>query len=315
MPVRSDLLIASQMARTHATTPRLSTLGLLLVLLASGTAARAAGAQDVLGLGQQLGLEYGGQRYEGWTQEVQLAATNALLSGIVTGLLSMSTGEGTFSSGFAAGAAAGIISFGGKRISAERFFGAGAIGRGINGVAGSMARNAAGSEPLFSTVAFPMGPVRFEWTHANGRLLVRPDLSTIYWTTYGLFEPDLELSLRASASAGTPIFLARGARLSGAQGTMAGGVIFVSDDHSAPLGDILAHERVHVVQRDFVWDVLGAAERWAIGSVRKLGVPWPVNHLDVVLLPDLIMRTAAHLSNNSSPFELEARFLETRTVR
>ena len=76
-----------------------------------------------------------------WVGDVTFLGLNALTSGLSAGLLQVVRGE-SFTDGFARGALGGSVHYAGMRISAQRFDGAGLLGRQVSAAGISMVRNA-----------------------------------------------------------------------------------------------------------------------------------------------------------------------------
>src|SRR5512133_49653 len=70
------------------------------------------------------------QRYPHWAGELASIGGNALLGGLSAGIMQELRG-GSFRSGFTRGALGGTAIYVGKRIDAERFEGAGLLGRQV----------------------------------------------------------------------------------------------------------------------------------------------------------------------------------------
>ncbi len=131
---------------------------------------------------------------------------------------------------------------------------------------------------MLGQIVLPVGPVTLYWTTLpdSGRLEPRVNLGrTIYLARLAL-DPELQLDWRATLSAGAPVFEARGRIMRGENGSTLGGqelwgTVIVSDTRLLPPADrrqILSHERVHLIQDDFLtisW--AGPAEYWLLGKL------------------------------------------------
>lgn len=81
-----------------------------------------------------------------WAVDAGLAGANGLVAGTLVTLMRWARGEpltDAFRGGFAEGALAGVAAYGGKRVAAARFTGAGLIGRQLHGAAVSGSRSVA----------------------------------------------------------------------------------------------------------------------------------------------------------------------------
>ena len=201
----------------------------------------------------------------GWVAEFTVLGFNAVLGGLTAGIRQQVAG-GSFEDGFTRGFAGGSVIYAGKRIAAERFPGAGLIGRGVAGAGGSMVRNASDGRPVLDRVVLPVGPMRLHLDRADGLdARVKFDLNAIVMASYAAARSDIRLDLASSLSAGAPVFRAEGfvfgteADSIHAAGRVAESVIFLSDLPWRAESDaerVFAHERIHVLQRDQVFSTL-----------------------------------------------------------
>jgi hypothetical protein len=212
------------------------------------------------------------QRYAGeangtdtprWIGHLTVLAINSLI-GALTGGVAQRLRGGSFENGFAWGAGGGAVVYVGKRIAGERFWGAGLAGREIASVGSSMVRNASEGRPVLSRVLMQVGPlpVRLDMTLTEG-IEVKPrlDVFALGWLGYGLADRRLRLELGESFSSGAPVFQARDEAIL-SRGVTARGLtqmrtVFLSDPTRLSLSAVdrektLAHERVHVLQSDFI---------------------------------------------------------------
>lgn len=167
--------------------------------------------------------------------------------------------KGRFSpSATLAGALGGGLAFTGKRVAAERFYGAGLVGRQVNAIGAALVGNAASDRGLLSTVAFPIGPVRI-YVERSDKLRIQPklDLASSIVTIYAATRPGMRWDPSASLSAGALVYRTRDRY--GGPSTSAkhsAGVIWIevdedhwqADSHYAQF--LIGHERVHVLQYD-----------------------------------------------------------------
>lgn len=245
-----------------------------------------------------------------WVDDMGFAAANAMLSGVMGGISAVLRGEASFAEGFVHGSLGGAVVYGGKRLSVARFAGAGALGRVVTS-AGATLIHESGPGGVLRTIVIPFGPLRLYYDRGSGAVRVRPDLVASYWGLYGLFHGSLDLDPRRSASAGAMVFVTTDASLDSANGSMAGGTIFLDRFSRAPMEDVFAHERAHMAQ----WDqwYLGVArpiEKWA---GERLGIGFLLEHVDVPLSPGTFWLPIGNRAGN--PWEVEAEYLEIRSGR
>jgi hypothetical protein len=251
----------------------------------------------------------------GAQEDVAFTAANALLSGVAAGLFRSLSGSGTFGDGFRDGAMGGGVTYAGKRLAAQRFAGAGALGRQVASIGGSVVANAADGRGRLDRVALQLGLGRLYWDRVESSLTFKPDAVTLYYTALGLSSSRVSLDWSRTLSAGAPVFVTRGGAttLSGnAAGRALGGVVIADVNANIPLSDITAHERIHVIQFDQHYALWGEAVERAGASLlgarlsRMLGrVDLGITTAPFVPLFDLIPR-------GSNPAEVEADYLTVR---
>ena len=242
--------------------------------------------------------------------DVTFLGANTLLGGLTAGILQAVRG-GSFSDGFTRGALGGAIVYGGKRLGAARFDGAGLIGRQIGSLGTSMVRNASEGEPFLSSVALPVGPV-WLYTGTQTRLHIKPDVRQLIWLGYGLSESALSFDLSRTLSAGAPVFVAHNRRIVSdgdeAYGITGGSTVMLAGRGSPDIEGTFAHERVHVLQGDFYAQAWAApAETWLLESI---GLGTIAEHVNLGFVSVLYWTLSNRLLGNANSFEqLEAGFL------
>lgn len=192
-----------------------------------------------------------------WAGEFAVLSGNAVLSGVTAGVVQKIRG-GSFRDGFMRGLAGGAVVYAGKRLVAERWDGAGLLGREVAAVGTSMVRNAGDGVPLFQRFALPLGIVRVYVDRASARpVQVHLDAWAAAWTAYGISESQLDFDAHRSLSFGTPVFRTNNKVMSTgdikAGGYSKAGVVLLSDVPA--WGPVYAeraihHEMEHVLQED-----------------------------------------------------------------
>lgn len=207
---------------------------------------------------------------------VQTAAINAALGGLSAGGLRILRG-GSLREGLEsgiAGAAGGTLVYAGKHVAVQRWAGAGFVGREVAAVGSSMVWNASAGRGVVDRVVLPVGPVRLYLALDEG-FRVTPKLDLSSTVAIAVASLNGEIDWERSASAGAPVFhrTVPYARTE-VRGQQAAGVITYRDRlgpgglSESSLGT-LAHERVHVIQRDqafLFWSQ--PAEEALLGSTR-----------------------------------------------
>jgi hypothetical protein len=254
-----------------------------------------------------------------WTGDLAVASANGLIGGVTAGLMQKMSG-GSFQDGFTRGMLGGAVTYGGKRLAVQSFFGAGLAGREVAAVGSSMVRAAAASRPFFQQTMLPVGPVHVYIEREEGlRVHAKLDAYTLGWMTYAALTPELKWDAKRSLSAGAPVFLARdrlivaGRDSSEAAGHTVAGTILLSDIPAAfDLNTNFAHERVHVLQNDqmfLLWTE--PAKQWALSKVP--GGKTLSRYVDFNLSPAVTeLLGLAFPEYHSKPWELEAIYLTER---
>jgi hypothetical protein len=253
-----------------------------------------------------------------WAGEFATLSANAFVAGMTAGITQHLRGR-SFGQAFVRGALGGAVIYGGKRLVAERFDGAGLLGREVAAVGSSMVRNATDGASLFEQLVLPIGPVRLYVRPGERSVHPRIDALAVAWTIYGIAESDLSFDAGESLSAGAPVFLTdeKVILASSADSTHAAGItesgVIVLADVSAAGGEFrarsFAHERVHVVQGDHIFanwtDPLETRLFARVPGGESLG-RW----VDLGVSTD-VLRLLAFLFDeyDERPWELEAAFL------
>ncbi|TVR53370.1 MAG: hypothetical protein EA421_11425 [Gemmatimonadales bacterium] len=256
-----------------------------------------------------------------WAVDAGLAGANALVAGTLVTVMRWARGEplaDAFRGGFGEGALAGVAAYGGKRVAAARFTGAGLVGRQLHGAAVSGTRSVAEGGGLTDDLSLFLGPLRLHLLRGpdSPRPLWSVSGLDLYWLGYGVADSRFTLDWGESLSAGAPVFRPdRGRRIrtpsgQSVSGAAAGGVLFLSDGLGEREPLVFAHERVHVLQFDFLQGVAAQpVERHLLGLLP--GGKHIQNHLH----PDLLLGSVGLLlgtraESRRSPWEVEAHLLE-----
>ena len=252
-----------------------------------------------------------------WSGELASLGANAFLGAITAGLTRELRGGG-FSDGFVKGALGGVLTYAGKRVAAERFDGAGFLGRHIAAIGSSATRNAGADVAVFDRITLPLGPVWLDvYRGDGGHVAARVDPAALGWIVYGIAESELEFDAGGSLSSGSVLFRTRGKLLSfgddsvHAAGVTNAGVVYIAGVEAfGPERERRtdAHERIHVLQQDQL-AILWTAPfgEWAM---RKASVPAPFAAHVAVNFSTEIMRLFAPLfdTHEDRPWELESIF-------
>jgi len=239
-----------------------------------------------------------------------------MIGGLTAGLVQHFRG-GSFRDGFTRGMLGGAVAYAGKRASAERFAGAGVLGRMVAAAGASGVRNASEAAPLFSRLTLPVGPVWLDVSPAEGSITARLDAVALGWLIYGIAEPELALDWGETLSSGAPVFETDGKLLElrgdsvHAAGLTNAGIIFIADIPAYGTNyreRYLAHERIHVLQEDQLaiqWT--DPALAWA---ARRVPLLREIDRHIAYNLSTEILRTLGSVisRHGDRPWELEAIF-------
>jgi len=256
--------------------------------------------------------------------ELTVATVNALLGGMTAGMTALVNGR-PFLRAFGLGAAGGAMVYGGKRfMSWHGIPGAGLAGRFVGATGASMVRNGAAGRGAFDLMLLPVGPFTLYLRPPNDSINAPIKLNlvrAIYFTGL-VIRDDFRMDWQSSLNAGTPVFKRPGKVLLRREdkvtlGLGICGTVIVGDPSSMPLvnetpyGELLAHERVHVVQGDFMeiaWT--GPIEQWLLGALP--GGAWLRRYLEPGFLSLAIAAAGlAALPGDASPWEKEAEYFES----
>jgi hypothetical protein len=248
----------------------------------------------------------------GWGEDAAYMATNALISGIVTGLFRAASDDGSFRDGFWTGAAGGAVTYVGKRVAAHEFDGAGFVGRQVASVGGSLASNARDGRGALDRLTFQLGLGRLYWDIPESRVAFRPDIVTMTYTVVAVADSRVELSWSRSLSAGTPVFVTLRDETTldeSAAGRTFGGVVLMDVNAHLPPSFIGSHERVHVIQYDQQFALWGEAAERGLVSILGPGAARALGQVDmgIALVPFAPLLLA--LPRDANPFELEAEHI------
>lgn len=243
----------------------------------------------------------------GLQQELTAGALNALLGGVTSAALRFVRGEPVWDA-FWQGAIGGGLTYAGKRVAVERFYGAGLVGRQVASVGGSVTRNAAAGRGALDELVLPAGPVRLYISDRG--ITPRLDLATLVTAGAFMLTYDARLDPGASLSAGALIF--RGdSPMPGL--TSAGAMVVWSDMPSTEGPRLMAHERVHILQYDQMFLSWGEElERWTARQA-PAGLGGALDHFDFgVSVLGIGTGLSLALTYRARPWETEAYFLAQR---
>ncbi len=291
-----------------------------VVILCSVVAFPPLTAEPLLS-SQQTGI--GAADPADFADHVAVMGVNAALGGITAGLF-RALNHGSFVEGFVQGVLGGGLVYAGKRIAGGQFAGAGLLGRELASVGNSIVFNAADGRGAFDRLLVPLGPLPVRLIVSPGaRRPVWPkvDLVSFASLTFGLVSSARSLDIGESLSSGAAVFRVKEEQIAPGrtplpvantdgvrQGTTVGGTIFLNE---RSMGDpiTLAHERIHVIQFDFVlaaWS--DRSDSWLVPRVDRY-----VKVNSVAATMGLVNQTFFLPDERENlPWEFEARFFSER---
>jgi hypothetical protein len=282
-----------------------------LLLLIAALAARAAPLEAQ---SRTYSPEEGRWLDAGVAEEIRFAAINALVSGVVAGLFREYGSDGAFLDGLRGGAAGGAISYLGKRVAVARPPAAGFAGRQLASLGGSITANAREGRGALDRVVLQAAIGRVYWDRIERTVSFRPDVITLYYTAVAASDDRLDLDWGRSLSAGAPVFLTndRGTLDQDAAGRAFGGLVIADVNATIPLDDIVAHERIHVVQFDQAQALWGEpTDRGVLSLLPSRPAGW-LGYADLGIGIAAISPFRSFFTRGRNPLEIEADFLTVR---
>ena len=257
-----------------------------------------------------------------WLGQFTVLSANTLMSAVTAGLFQEIRG-GSFKDGFTRGALGGAVIYTGKRVAAERFFGAGFIGREVSAVGASVVRNASDGIGTFDRLILPVGFTKVYWYRKqdripDNRVHVKFDVVSMAFTAYAVAEDELEFELTQTLSAGMPVFRTDNKLIGSeekeiyAAGLQRTGIVLrshVPAYREEFLNRVFAHERLHVLQDDQIFITLNDhADDWLLS---KLGPIAPASRfIDLNGSTDLLILLANWIPKHGDrPWEMEPVYL------
>ena len=252
-------------------------------------------------------------------RDLQYAAGNILVGGLTAGIASAIRGR-PITTAVIQGSFGGAMSYLAKRITAENIPASGLVGRQLGAVGASIVRSAAfGSGLMVDTLVLPIGPLRAYVTPLDlGQSRVRVDLEEVAWLAHNLTQDGLKLNAAASLSSGSFVFTSEeGIRGFGdrASGRAAPGVLAVRLDERGQIPEsVLAHERVHINQFDYLKITAGLPLEGAMWRGLRAENAGLLKYLEMGIghWPFQWLVTGVWLPRSRQLFEVEAEYFETR---
>lgn len=194
---------------------------------------------------------------------VAVAAGNIALGVVAGGLGRAIRGKRIDRRAIAGGAIGGGLVFTGKAIVSENSGWANLLGRELAAVGSSGIRNVGAGRAFTSHLSLPWGPIRVHVTRSTRPTAqVKLDLATTVATAVA-FANEMEFDFERSLINGIAVFEVDSLRQSSeVGGSHSGGVVRLRsraegmEVSSSTIRRIIGHEMVHVVQSDFLFNVL-----------------------------------------------------------
>ncbi|MFS8636466.1 MAG: hypothetical protein FWJ74_00180 [Gemmatimonadota bacterium] len=216
-----------------------------------------------------------GHGHPAWVSDIAVASANIVVGGVTAAVTALIRGEDV-SEAFLKGAAGGGVVFAGKRVAAERFDGAGLLGRQIASVGSSMVADAGLGRDLFTEIWLPLGPVWVQ-VRPEARWRARVNLHDVGSVIWAATRPELRFDLGRSLSNGAPVFVADQHLIlvdgEVAFGFAVGGTVVIGGT-ARDAERVQRHENIHVLQHDyFVMTVTRRVERWVWRRLTTREIP------------------------------------------
>jgi hypothetical protein len=152
------------------------------------------------------------------------------------------------------------------------------------------------------------------WDRIERSVSFRADVITLYYTALAVADDRLDFDWGRSVSAGAPVFLTNDGGMldQNAAGRAFGGLVIADVNASIPLDDIVAHERVHVLQFDQSYALWGEPTDRGVRSLLPAGPAGWLGYADLGIGVAAITPLRAFFSRGQNPLEIEADFLTVR---
>ncbi len=256
----------------------------------------------------------------GWVSGASLLAVNAAVGGVVAATVQAVRGERVVPA-FLAGVAGGAVAHAGKRVAASRFDGAGLLGRQVGALGASMVRNGMEGRGLLEEVMLAVGPVRMYVRPASpgGSFRARVDATALAAAVWAIWEPSFRFDPGESLSSGSLVFRVedRAMRMPWSRTELCGAELSstILMSRLFPAADdarVFAHERVHVLQSDFVEHVV--SDPLVGWLTRDTGLHVATRHVEVNMGEGLfeVAERLLVLPYRQRPLEVEADYMSLR---
>lgn len=215
---------------------------------------------------------------------VAMVALNALTGGLTSAVSALLGGRDPLRAAVGGGLG-GVGVYAGKQVAAQRFDGAGLMGRELAAVGTSVVINAGEGRGWFGTLWLPAGPV---WVRTGSApLSVRVSAVDVAMTVWAAATPELGFDAGRSLSTGAMVFTSPDHAIRSSdeylKGFAAGGVMVLGASVEGFDGT-RSHEMIHVIQQDFMLRAWSRPlEAWAWTAVAGRDVP-----VDLGLVPQLL---------------------------
>lgn len=217
-------------------------------------------------------------------EHVEVAVLNVVAGGLTSTVAALLGGHDVIDAAVG-GAVGGAGVYVGKRVAAQRFDGAGLLGRELAAVGTSVVLNAGEGRGWLEAVWLPVGPL---WLRTGGSpLAARVNAVDVVMTVWATATPELKLDAARSLSTGALVFTTSlYAIRSGNEylrGFTTGGVMVLGASVDG-FARTRSHEMIHVIQQDFMMRAWShPLEAWAWTALAGRDVP-----VDLGIVPQLL---------------------------
>jgi hypothetical protein len=247
-----------------------------------------------------------------------LAAANSSLGALVAIAGQAIRRERLDAKRVAYGAGGGFVVFGGKALVAENLWYTNLLGRQMAAVAASGIQNVASGRSFLDRFSLPYGPARFNVDPGSPRpVRLKVDIARTLALVAAVSDVHMEMDVGRSLVSGVAVFRDSAPRDELASGSHIGGVVTFRERNLAGISSeheirrTMAHELIHVVQSDFLFNTWGGPLERAFlqdnALLKKLNV-----YFDLGVDVPVASLVNSFTPYKSRPWEREAASLPSR---
>jgi hypothetical protein len=244
--------------------------------------------------------------------DLRIAGANMALGGVGAAIVAGLSGEAV-GPAFLKGAAGGAVVYTGKRIAAERWYGAGLVGRQVGLLGGTMTRNGGMGRGFFDEVALGIGPVRWYRDLVHETTVWAVDVPAAGLLAWGLLDSRVRLDLNQTLSTGATVLASTSDREYPMDHALPGTIFASGIGSEERVSYARAHESVHILQFDQFHFLLGdPVERWVGSRLSARSLPVRLEFNAATLVTAAFLGLGVWTVHDDQPWEWEAIYLGRR---